>query len=313
MRKIFLFCLVAVSFICAQPVSVKIKTDSRQYLIGDYIKLFVTVTNRPDVKYTFPSIKDSLAPLEFISRDTIITKTLSDGRTESEYRFTFAAYDSADFYLHSFTIPYTVAKDTAHYGITTDSIYLTVRRIAVDTSAEIKDVKPPIREPYNWLMLIIIILIAVSLGFGGYHAYQEYFRKRKNEKPEPVVVKTPYEIALERLKSLEEKKLWQSGQIKEYHTEITDIIRRYFEIVFHFPALEETSGEIILHLKNANAPWELIATTDEFLSNADMVKFAKFTPLPHINTVMMEQAYKIIEGEKDRFKTAQQGGAHEAL
>jgi hypothetical protein len=313
MKKILVFCLLAVSLICAQPVSVKVKTESRQYLIGDYIKLFVTVTKTPDVKYTLPTIKDSLAPLEYISKDTVITKTLSDGRTESEYRFTFAAYDSADVYLHSFTIPYTIAKDTGHYSIKTDSIFLTIRRIAVDTSAEIKDIKAPVREPFNWLMLIIIILIVAAAGFAGYHAYQEYFRKNKKEKPEPIIIKTPYEIALERLKALEEKKLWQAGEIKEYHSEITDIIRRYFEIVFHFPALEVTSGEIILHLKNANAPWDLISTTDEFLSNADMVKFAKFTPLPHINTAMMEQAYKIIEGEKDRLSAKQQGGAHEAL
>jgi hypothetical protein len=313
MKKILVFCLLAVSLICAQPVSVKVKTESRQYLIGDYIKLFVTVTKTPDVKYTLPTIKDSLAPLEYISKDTVITKTLSDGRTESEYRFTFAAYDSADVYLHSFTIPYTIAKDTGHYSIKTDSIFLTIRRIAVDTSAEIKDIKAPVREPFNWLMLIIIILIVAAAGFAGYHAYQEYFRKNKKEKPEPIIIKTPYEIALERLKALEEKKLWQAGEIKEYHSEITDIIRRYFEIVFHFPALEVTSGEIILHLKNANAPWDLISTTDEFLSNADMVKFAKFTPLPHINMAMMEQAYKIIEGEKDRLSAKQQGGAHEAL
>lgn len=313
MKKIFVFCLLAVSLVYAQPLSVKVKTDSRQYLIGDYIKLFVTVTNAPDVKYALPAIKDSLAPLEYISKDTVITKTLADGRTESEYRFTFAAYDSADFYLHSFTIPYTIKKDTAHYSVKTDSLYLTVRRIAVDTSAEIKDIKAPVKEPFNWLLLLLIVLIIIGAGFAGYQIYLEYFKKRAGGKSEPVVIKTPYEIALERLKELEEKKLWQSGQIKEYHSEITDIIRRYFEIVFHFPALEETSGEIIVHLKNANAPWDLISTTDEFLSNADMVKFAKFTPLPHINSAMMEQAYKIIEGEKERLKAKQQGGAHEAL
>ncbi len=313
MKKIFVFCLLAVSLIYAQPLSVKVTTDSRQYLIGDYIKLSVTVTNSPDVKYAFPAIKDSLSPLEFISKDTVITKTLGDGRTESEYRFTFAAYDSADFYLHSFSIPYINKKDNTQYSVKTDSIYLTVRRIAVDTTAEIKDIKAPVREPYNWFMILIIVLIIVSAAFAGYQIYLQYFKKRTTEKAEPVIIKTPYEIALERLKELEDKKLWQSGQIKEYHSAITDIIRRYFETVFHFPALEQTSGEIIVHLKNANAPWDLISTTDEFLSNADMVKFAKFTPLPHVNTAMMEQAYKIIEGEKERMKAKQQGGAHEAL
>jgi len=313
MKKLFAFCLLTVTLLYSQPVSVKVKTESSQYLIGDYVKLAVTVTSKPEARYSFPAIKDSLAPLEFISKDTVISKTLADGRNESEYHFTFAAYDSADFYIHSFTIPYTIAKDTGRYSVKTDSLFITVRRIAVDTSAEIKDIKPPIKEPFNWLLLLFIVVGVALFIVAAYFIYKKYFKNRKKEIVEPVIVKTPYEIAYERLKSLEERKLWQAGEIKEYHSEITDIIRRYFEAVFHIPALEETSGEIIIHLKNANAPWAMIATTDEFLSNADMVKFAKFTPLPHINTAMMEQAYKIIEGEKNTKNESPSGGVNEAV
>ena len=34
--------------------------------------------------------------------------------------------------------------------------------------------------------------------------------------------------------------------------------------------------------------------TREFLSNADMVKFAKFQPMPSVNETMLQQAYDIV-------------------
>ncbi len=43
---------------------------------------------------------------------------------------------------------------------------------------------------------------------------------------------------------------------------------------------------------------KLIDTTQKFLENADMVKFAKFVPLPSVNEEMMKQAYDIVKKTK---------------
>jgi hypothetical protein len=40
---------------------------------------------------------------------------------------------------------------------------------------------------------------------------------------------------------------------------------------------------------------EILQATDEFLNNADLVKFAKYNPVPDLNAEMMKQAYKIVE------------------
>ena len=300
MKKIILFCFFSISLLFAQPITVKVRTEASHYMIGDYIRLFVTVTNKPDVKFAFPSLKDSLPPLEFISKDKEEKKVLPDGKTQTDYQLTFAAFDSADFYLKAFSIPYTVSGDSTAHCLQTDSIFLTVRRVMVDTTVEIRDIKPPERESFPWGTFFLILYIAIVLVVVGYYIYKLYFKDRKKEVSEPVVIKTPYEEAYEKLQQLEAKELWQNGYVKEYHSEITEIVRRYFETVFHIPALEETSGEIVQRLKNVNAPWSIIVTTEEFLSNADMVKFAKFSPMPHVNSAMMTQAYKIIEGEKSQ-------------
>jgi hypothetical protein len=41
--------------------------------------------------------------------------------------------------------------------------------------------------------------------------------------------------------------------------------------------------------------FNILETAEQFLSNADLVKFAKYKPLSAVNNEMMKQAYEIIE------------------
>ena len=45
-------------------------------------------------------------------------------------------------------------------------------------------------------------------------------------------------------------KVWQNGKVKEYHTQLTDIVREYLENRFHFEALEMTTDEILEEIAN---------------------------------------------------------------
>jgi hypothetical protein len=53
----------------------------------------------------------------------------------------------------------------------------------------------------------------------------------------------------------------------------------------------------MLHLRNLpdEAARKILNITYNFLSNADLVKFAKYTPMNIINEEMMKQAYEIIK------------------
>ncbi|MCX7611352.1 MAG: hypothetical protein N2043_07190, partial [Ignavibacterium sp.] len=96
------------------------------------------------------------------------------------------------------------------------------------------------------------------------------------------------------LDELEKERLWQSGKVKEYHSRITEIIREYFEKRFSFPALELTSSEQIQLLEKIPEAENIIKTAEEFLTNADLVKFAKFNPVPDLNSIMMNLARDIV-------------------
>lgn len=95
----------------------------------------------------------------------------------------------------------------------------------------------------------------------------------------------PYDEAIYKLNELDEKLLWQNNKVKEYYSELTEIVRGYIERELKVPALEKTTDEIIETLKDFNEA-ETISTSKEtidklkaLLQEADLVKFAKSKPL----------------------------------
>jgi len=68
----------------------------------------------------------------------------------------------------------------------------------------------------------------------------------------------------------------------------------------HFKALEMTTPEIIENIGSREVKSEVVLKTEEFLANADMVKFAKFQPMPTVNEAMMKEAYFIVDNTKNR-------------
>ncbi|MGK9475218.1 hypothetical protein [Melioribacter sp. OK-6-Me] len=290
--NIFLFLFLISQLINAQQVLLRATTDTSDYKIGDYIKYQLEIVHSPDIKILLPSIKDSLKNLEFI--DTLSTEIKRvDNRIIEKHSYLFSYYDSARVTIPSFYIKYVAGNDTGFAAV--EGLTINVHTLKTDPEKDIQDVKAPVTIPLNWiaiLLIIIGILILLMLIYVGYR----YWKKKKSMTEEEAVIKIPpHEKALASLKELEGKKLWQQGFIKEYHSEITEIIRRYFEERFGFNALEQTSAEIIDELKKSKDGRNIIDTAEKFFSNADMVKFAKFEPLPEVNEEMMRQAYEIVE------------------
>ncbi|MGA9639423.1 hypothetical protein, partial [Flavobacterium sp.] len=112
-----------------------------------------------------------------------------------------------------------------------------------------------------------------------------YMKKYQKKKIEAEVYKTPIERATILMNTLEEKGLWQKGEIKEYYSELTDIARNYIEEAIEIPAMESTTSELIAGLKAASIKkkmkltQETIENLERVLKQADLVKFAKSKPM----------------------------------
>ena len=136
-------------------------------------------------------------------------------------------------------------------------------------------------KPYIIWVILILILIAVLVY------YFVYRKKPIADQEEPVVQIPPYDEAIEKLQKLDNKLLWQNNQIKKYYSELTEIIRDFIEKELKIPALEITTQELIEALSNLDnsktlqIDKETTRKLNSLLSEADLVKFAKSTPLSH--------------------------------
>ena len=293
-KIVFLAALFSQSFILAQSISVSATTDTTKYKVGDYIKYNLELKYDKNIKVELPPVKDSVKVLDFIEQLPTDSSQV-DSKIVKKYHFVFSKYDSAQVTIPALKIVYTVGSDTTKKFLATNPVTILVTTLLVNPNQDIKDIKEPMKLPMNWLLIIIIVLLAAALIVALYYVYK-YYRKKKSAKENivPEIIIPPYEIALGELRVLDEKKLWQHGMIKQYHSEITEIVRKYFESRFNFRALEMTSAEILAVLSYIQDGKKVENIAGNFFSNADLVKFAKFEPMPKVNEEMMQQAYEIV-------------------
>ncbi|RCK72874.1 MAG: hypothetical protein IGBAC_0366 [Ignavibacteriae bacterium] len=279
-----------------QEIEVSAKVDSNNYLIGDWIRLKIEVKYKEGMKIIYPSVLDSIAGLELVERTPAMVDKKGNDITEKVI-FTFTAFDSGMFVIPQLNFEYFTENDTTKHITSTSPIPIFVHKIGVDLTKDIKDIKPPLSVPisiYEILKYVLAILIIGVIVFASYYFYKH--RKTKNilevfKAPK----RPPHEVALEALQALESENLWQRGEVKQYHSKITDIIRAYIEDRFQTKALESTTEEILNDLTSLNnLDKEIINKLKEILTRADLVKFAKAQPFADENERSLLLAYEFV-------------------
>lgn len=263
--------ITAVTF--AQNPKVKAQIETSQIKIGEQFNLKITVNEINNV--ILPKLE--LKGLEII--DSVKTDTINNMLIQN---YVITGFDSGAFYIPQQHI---FIRNQAYL---TDSILVNVATVAIDTTKvkkfPIKSIKA---EPYTFddFKMYIYILLA-ALAIIGFWIYWFVIRKRKVEEDVPTFrVLPPYEEAVFKLNELDEKLLWQNNKVKEYYSELTEIVRGYIERELNVPALEKTTDEIVDMLRDFNdadtlkTSKETIKKLKELLQEADLVKFAKSKPL----------------------------------
>ncbi|CAM1359520.1 conserved membrane hypothetical protein [Tenacibaculum litopenaei] len=277
MRQTLLYILWIVSIAVGygQTNPVKATIDSTSIRIGEQFEYKITIDETENV--IIPKLQN-LKGLEVI--DSLKMDTLNNQLIQ---KYILTGFDSGAFYIPKQQL---FIKNQAYY---TDSLLVKVATVPIDTTKvkkyEIKGIKG---EPYQfddyaryvyWALAVLLIVI-VTLYFA---------LKRTDEDDSTTFVPklAPFQEAMRNLQLLDEKLLWQNNKIKEYYSELTDIIRMYIERELHVPALEQTTNEVVRQLEllrdanNIETEKETIKKLSKLFQQADLVKFAKSKPLAH--------------------------------
>jgi hypothetical protein len=303
MRYSRTYIIASLVFLCAlaaqaQLISVMSEVDRDSMMIGDHVIYNIHVEAAENVSFMLPEIRDTLSRnLEVlfpISADTL----REDGRMVVDHSYMITGFEAGIQMVPVQPVVYQVNEriDTA----LSMPILLQVFEPVVDTTQQIKPIKPPINTPVTLAEIIPWVVV----GIGGWMlatliiALVWMHRERKKD-PEIFTVK-PLEpahvIAFRELDRLKEEKLWESGRVKEYYTRLTDITRHYIERQYGIPAMERITNEILEAFRRSNTENGLLDDMlKELLELADLVKFAKEDPLPVDNQTNLNNAYIFVQ------------------
>jgi len=295
-----LLVLLAPAWVVAQNANASAKIDTNNVLIGDHIKYSYKATFPSKAHVIFPLINDTLSKsVDVVSRTKIDTAFSADKKQISySQTLNITSFDSGNVVVPPILFYYTMPGDTTKLSVNTLPMILTIRTIPVDTTKAIKDIKAPLREPVTLREIIIwssIIIGALLLVFLIIYIVRKIRRKEAiiNISLKPKI--PAHEKALKELEKLRGEKLWQSGKVKEFHSVLTDILREYIEARFETIALEMTTYEIMISLKPQITDPALLRELEQILTLADMVKFAKYNPLPDEHDRSLNSSVAFVE------------------
>ena len=303
-RKIFILWLAllctGVSRLMAQ-VTVDVKIDSLQLLIGQQTGITLSVSCDADQHPVLPALQDrsQLTPgVEVVKVCPVDTQMLNEGkRMQLTQRYIVTAFDSARYYLP----PLEVRVDTTAYK--SKPLALLVYTVPVDTTQVdqffgVKDIE---EAPFSWedwsgvvygslgiiLLLLLTFVMLVWLKQGN-----PIIRIVRHKAKLP-----PHQVAMNEIQRIKDERTWASEDSKEYYTQLTGTLRNYIQERYGFRAMDMTSSEIIERLMQENDE-TAISELRQLFQTADLVKFAKFSTMVNENDANLVTAMNYINQTK---------------
>ena len=273
--------------------------DSTTLFIGDQTDLHLRATCEAGEQVQMPVLAEQLVDgIEIVDRTIVDTTKLQDGRVQYNQYLTLTSFQDSLFYIEP--LAFVSGDDT----VWSESLMLNVvQPFEMDsTDMAITDIKGIYKAPIWWWGILRWVLLALAIagvGVGGYYLIT-YLRNRFGDASATDVPTEPLrpaeEVALEKLDAIREQKIWQSGQVKEYHTQLTDVVREYIARRFEVSSTEQTSDETLRAMRGLlSDKKELYEDLRKMLTLADLVKFAKWTTTPDENELSLRSAYAFVK------------------
>ncbi|MBR4803281.1 MAG: hypothetical protein IK032_01425 [Bacteroidales bacterium] len=304
---ILLILLLSAVIPATAQIKVQATTDTNNITIGDHVTLTISAENPGDGFVLFPA-PDEIAQgnIEVIAQTQDTTVDDNGKVLKINQRSTITSFTEGVDTIGPLVVRVQSGHDTAMESLWTEPLLLAVNTVEVDTNQAIKDIEDVMRIPLTFKEILPWLLLALALAAIGVGVWflVKYLKKRKNNVPEPAKPAIPPDtLALSQLEQLRVEGLWKQGRVKDYHTNLTDILRQYLYNQYDIDAAEMTSDQITdACAETPDISAEQNDNLRQILQTADLVKFAKAEPQPWEHDRSMSLSVDFVSNTADATK-----------
>ena len=248
------------------------KADSLWGSLGDIIAFGWQINHAEGADLNFTEIDLEGSGIEVLDRE------LTPSKGGSYLHFNTAIYDSVGLYSFPSSVVYADVE-----GIT-DSLFLRgpdleIRSVLTVSDTTFRDIKGlhKIRTPIN-IFYAVLLLAILALAYLIFYLVKRFKKKQVVSIDQKIIVppEEAHIVALRGLERLRRSKYLRFEQYKEFYSELTHILKEYYENRFLIDALEQTTSEL-METMTAMTEFDedFINETSVLLTKADLIKFAK--------------------------------------
>jgi len=283
--------VLASGFAGPSGVSVHSGVDRSAITVGDPILYTLTIRRGEQDTVDAPSMGLHLGQFEIRDYRRLDARRTKEGWVEETTEYVITAYKTGDYEIPPVTVHFvTAGGDTGR--VQSESVAIQIESVKPSEAKDILDIKPPVTIAGGIPLWAAIIGGAALMGAGvGVFLYLRHRRRSAEFGP-------AFEEPIDELGEFDKIAalgLLERGQHKQHYVLLSEALRRYIERRYGIDAMERTTCEIVEAFRDAVVEEEHLVQIEDFLSECDLVKFAKYIPPMEVMAGAVDRAKGIVE------------------
>ena len=267
MRTFFIILFSSILF--SQSLSIVSELDTTQGFIGDIFQWTIKVEGQDGQAIRFPELE--------VTNDTISIRNqtlIHENGKLIGIEFEIVAWDTGDFITPDYALEILKIDGTRDYYISANPIHYSVGSVLnLSENAEYRPLKGPVSVKGIFPLKTVLLSIVLFAMLGSMIWTWKQRQDIQYQKLDYTINESPEDRAKRRLRDL-----GMNGLSKDYYADLSHISREFIETKYFIRTMEMTTEEInqfrfLIPLKD-----EIFSEWAQFLSEADMVKYAREIP-----------------------------------
>ncbi len=261
------------------PAKVTTRIDRNEITIAQHLTFDIETSLEEGQQIEFPKFGEKLEQFGIVEFKDAPPVLGADKRVTRKRTYLLEPFLSGDYVIPAMNLKFWKEGEEERHDLETKELKVKVTSLLPEDTKDLQigDIAGPVDIPrkIGWKPLAggLAVLLAALVAAGLW----VWRRKKSRAWQAPPI--PPHDIAFAALQQLLAEDLIGQGAIKEFHTRLSDILRRFLEGRFDLHAPEQTTEEFLRDSRTERVlSRDARNTLRDFLTQCDLVKFAEHLP-----------------------------------